>query len=236
MQKKNQLGQALGNPVKNWTPRKKIEKILIQGEWCILEPMEIDKHSNKLFEALAVDNHLGESWTYLPYGPFDSCNEFKAWLKETLSDPDTLLYAILDSKTNEPIGVSGYLRMNPEHGVIEIGHLHFSKQLKQTALATDAIYLMLKQVFEQYGYRRCEWKCNDLNEPSRKAALRFGFKFEGIFRQNYVFKNHNRDTAWFSIIDSEWPALEEKFMRWLHPNNFDVTGKQILKLSEMIAR
>ncbi|MBX3709991.1 MAG: GNAT family N-acetyltransferase [Gammaproteobacteria bacterium] len=232
MQQKNQFGQLLGHLVENWIPCQRPAKTLIQGRYCILEPIEINKHAVKLFDVLAIDNQ-GESWTYLPYGPFDTINEFKNWLAETMSDNDTLLYAILDVKTKEPIGISGYLRMNPEHGVIEIGHLHFSALLKQTPLATEAIYLMLRHAFDELKFRRCEWKCNDLNEPSRRAAERFGFTFEGIFRQSYVFKNRNRDTAWFSMIDSEWEAIKEKFERWLHPNNFEANGKQILKLAQI---
>lgn len=232
MQQKNQFGQLLGNPVENWTPCQQPIKTILQGKYCILEPIEINKHAVKLFDVLAINNQ-GESWTYLPYGPFDTLSEFKDWLAKTISDNDTLLYAILDAKTQEPIGISGYLRINPEHGVIEIGHLHFSKLLKQTPLATEAIYLMLRLAFDEQGYRRCEWKCNDLNEPSRRAAERFGFTFEGIFRQNYVFKNHNRDTAWFSIINSEWEAIKQKFEKWLHPNNFDAKGQQILKLAKI---
>ena len=230
MQKKNKFGQLLGYPVENWIPCQKPANSPIQGRYCVLDPIEINKHAIQLFEVLAIDNQ-GESWTYLPYGPFNTMEEFKDWLSKTSSDNETLLYAILDIKTNQPLGISGYLRMNPEHGVIEIGHLHFSTLLKQTALATEAIYLMLRLAFDDYGYRRCEWKCNDLNEPSRRAAERFGFTFEGIFRQNNVFKNQNRDTAWFSIIDSEWAALKEKFEKWLHPTNFDANGKQILKLT-----
>lgn len=232
MHQKNQFGQLLGTLVENWSPRQKLAKTIMQGRYCVLEPIEINKHAVKLFNVLAIDNQ-GESWTYLPYGPFDTFNEFKDWLAITMSDNDTLLYAILDAKTQEPTGISGYLRMNPEHGVIEIGHLHFSALLKRTSLATETIYLMLRHAFDEQGYRRCEWKCNNLNEPSRQAAERFGFTFEGIFRQNYVFKNRNRDTAWFSIIDSEWPALKEKFEKWLHPNNFCAAGKQILKLIEI---
>jgi RimJ/RimL family protein N-acetyltransferase len=231
MHQTNQFGQLLGNLVENWSPCQKPEKTALQGRYCILEPIEISKHAVKLFDVLAIYNQ-GESWTYLPYGPFDTLNEFKDWLAKTMSDNNTLLYAILDSKSQEPIGISGYLRINPEHGVIEIGHLHFSTLLKQTSLATEAIYLMLYHVFDEHGYRRCEWKCNDLNEPSRRAAERFGFTFEGIFRQHSVFKKRNRNTAWFSIIDSEWPALKEKFAKWLHPNNFSA-GKQILKLTEI---
>jgi RimJ/RimL family protein N-acetyltransferase len=232
MQQKNQFGQLLGHLVENWIPCQRPARAPIQGRYCILEPIEINKHAVKLFDVLAIDNQ-GESWTYLPYGPFDTISEFKDWLIKTMSDNDTLLYAILDIKTQEPIGISGYLRMNPEHGVIEIGHLHFSALLKQTSLATEAIYLMLQHAFDELKFRRCEWKCNDLNEPSRRAAERFGFTFEGIFRQNYVFKNRNRDTAWFSIIDNEWPILKEKFDKWLHPNNFSAAGKQILKLAQL---
>jgi RimJ/RimL family protein N-acetyltransferase len=232
MHPKNQFGQLLGNPVENWMTCQTPKKIMIQGRHCILEPLEIHKHAQKLLDVLAIDNN-GESWTYLPYGPFNTLNDFEKWLSITLSENDTFLYAILDVKTQEPTGISGYLRITPEHGVIEIGHLHFSAKLKQTAVATEAIYLMLQQALQVYGYRRCEWKCNVLNEPSRKAAERFGFTFEGIFRQHAVFKNHNRDTAWFSIIDSEWPALKAKFEQWLHLDNFDATGKQILKLSEI---
>ena len=229
---KNQFGQLIGDPIENWIPRHTPEKIMIEGKYCILQPLIIKQHADKLFEALAVDNQ-GESWTYLPYGPFDTLHDFKDWLSKTISEEDTLLYAILDAKQQRPIGISGYLRINPQHGVIEIGHIHFSKLLKQTSLATEAIYLMLRLAFDEYGYRRCEWKCNDLNEASRKAAKRFGFIFEGIFRQSYVFKNCNRDTAWFSIIDKEWPALKEKFEKWLHPENFSVDGRQFLKLSEI---
>ena len=196
MHQKNQFGQLLGIPIENWSSRQKPKRAALQGQYCILEPIEISKDALKLFNVLAIDNE-GESWTYLPYGPFDTVNEFKDWLEKTMAEHDTLLYAILNAKTKEPVGVAGYLRINPEHGVIEIGHLHFSKLLKQTALATEAIYLMLREAFDKLSYRRCEWKCNDLNEPSKKAAKRFGFTFEGIFRQHAVFKNHNRDTAWF---------------------------------------
>lgn len=231
MHQKNEFGQLVGELIENWVSLQKPDKICLQGRYCSLAPIKIEQHALELFDVLAIDNQ-GESWTYLPYGPFDSFAAFQDWLTKTLLDKDTLLYAILDAKTQQPIGISGYLRINPEHGVIEIGHLHFSKLLKQTPLATEAIYLMLKNAFEQYGYRRCEWKCHDLNTPSKKAAERFGFKFEGVFRQNFVFKNRNRDTAWFSIINSEWPALREKFEKWLRPENFDATGRQILKLTD----
>jgi RimJ/RimL family protein N-acetyltransferase len=233
MKQQNEFGQILGDHVANWKPRPKPKNTILKGKYTILEPMDINRHASYLFDALAIDNQ-GESWTYLPYGPFANLNEFKDWLEKIIStEQDTFLYAILDGKTDKPIGISGYLRITPQHGVIEIGHLHFSHLLKRSPAATEAIYLMLSYAFDELGYRRCEWKCNALNEPSRNAAKRFGFQFEGIFRQNFVFKNRNRDTAWFSIIDHEWPLRKEKFVKWLHPNNFAVDGKQILKLAEM---
>lgn len=230
---KNQFGQTLGAAVDNWVTRQTPQQINLQGQYCLLEPMNIDKHANDLYLALTSNNE-GESWTYLPYGPFASLVEFQTWLQKTMLDTTTQLYAILNTKTKQVVGISGYLRITPEHGVIEIGHLHFSSLLKRTPMATEAIYLMLKFVFDELGYRRCEWKCNALNEASHLAALRFGFKFEGIFRQHFVFKNHNRDTAWFSIIDNEWPPLKMKYKKWLAANNFNSDGIQIKKLAEIV--
>lgn len=232
MNERNQFGQVVGNILKNWVSCQKPAKTQMFGRYCTLESLAPNKHAAKLFDVLALDNQ-GESWTYLPYGSFETVAEFNDWLISTMSDDNTILYAILDLKTQEPIGICAYLNLKPEHGVIEIGHLHFSVLLKRTPLATEAIYLMLRQAFDDHGYRRCEWKCNNLNEASKKAALRFGFTFEGIFRQHCVFKNRNRDTAWFSIIDSEWPSIKERIEKWLHPDNFDVSSKQILKLMEV---
>jgi RimJ/RimL family protein N-acetyltransferase len=229
----NEFNQIVGCEVKNWHKAEMPQKVSIQGQFCILEPLDIDKHSFKLFETLSIDNQ-GESWTYLPYGPFANCDEFQSWIKSTTSEPDTILYAVLNAKSQLPIGIAGFLRINPEHGVIEVGHLHYSTLLKKTPAATEAMYLMMKYAFENLGYRRYEWKCNSLNQASRNAALRLGFKFEGIFRQNHVFKNRNRDTAWFSIIDSEWPEIKEKFQKWLSPSNFDSAGNQIVKLADTL--
>ena len=145
---------------------------------------------------------------------------------------DTQLYAILNTD-HMPIGIAGFLRINPEHGTIEIGHLHYSKLLQRTPAATEAMFLLMRYAFDDLNYRRYEWKCNSLNIPSIKSALRLGFKFEGIFRQSNVFKGHNRDTAWYSIIDSEWPALKDKLQHWLDPKNFDQDGKQIFSLGKI---
>lgn len=226
----NEFNQIVGQEIINWTPKEKPANSIINGSYCVLEPLDINKHATQLFDSFLIDNQ-GESWTYLPYGPFNSCDEFKSWLKSTLADKDTQLYSILDIKNHCPVGIAGYLRINPEHGVIEIGHLHFSKLLQKTPAATEAMYLMMSYVFDTLKYRRYEWKCNSLNIASREAAVRLGFTFEGIFRQSNVFKHRNRDTAWFSILDCEWPALKTKFKSWLNPENFDAKGTQKISLS-----
>jgi RimJ/RimL family protein N-acetyltransferase len=228
----NEFNQTIGFEVKNWQHSTRPSRVTMRGRFCVLELLNIDIHANKIYEALSIENK-GESWTYLPYGPFDTCDQFKIWLKEKMQDQSILLYAIFDIKKMTPIGIAGYLNITPIHGVIEVGHLHFSKLLQRTPAATEAMYLMMSHAFDDLKYRRYEWKCNSLNQASRNAALRLGFQFEGIFRQNHVFKNRNRDTAWFSIIDSEWPEIKNRFLRWLSPDNFDVDNKQIKKLSEV---
>lgn len=230
---KNIFGQPIGFPLENWQPAKIPDKAsILQGRYGLLEPIDSIKHAAVLFESLQFENS-GDSWTYLPYGPFDSFEAFQIWLTNITSGEDPLLYVIMDNKTQIPIGIAGYLRINSEQGTIEVGHLHYSKHLQKTPLATEAMYLLMQQAFDVLHYRRYEWKCDALNQPSRCAAERLGFKFEGIFRQNMVYKNRSRDTAWFSIIDSEWPVLKARFQKWLDPNNFDQNGKQILSLQSI---
>jgi RimJ/RimL family protein N-acetyltransferase len=163
---------------------------------------------------------------YLPYGPFAGFEQFREWLDQRAASTDPLFYAIVDGKTLTPQGMASYLRMVPEHGVIEIGHIWFAPALQRTRQATEAIYLMARHVFDDLGYRRLEWKCDALNEPSRRAAERFGFTFEGVFRQHLVVKGHNRDSAWFSMLDGEWPVIRAAFEAWLAPLNFDADGRQ----------
>jgi RimJ/RimL family protein N-acetyltransferase len=231
MHPKNEFNQTVGFFVDNWSLLESPSKTtLLPGRYCSLAPLDINKHAVPLFDVLSLDNQ-GESWTYLPYGPFHNREDFKIWLQQTQSEKDTLLYVILDNKMRSPIGIAGYLRITPEHGTIEIGHVHFSKLLQKTPAATEAMYLMMQYALEELHYRRCEWKCNTLNQASHNAALRLGFTFEGIFRQTHVLKNRNRDTAWFSIIDSEWPEVKEKLSAWLHPNNFDTHGNQRVRLN-----
>jgi RimJ/RimL family protein N-acetyltransferase len=227
----NQFNQEIGAPVHDWQPAKMPNSKNIVGRYCILEPLNKDKHGTKLFEILHANS--GKSWTYLPYGPFLDLKQFEDWMHQSLEEKDSFFYAILDKKTNEPIGICAYLKINSEHGSIEVGHLNFSHLLQKTALATEAMYLMMKQVFDDLGYRRYEWKCHSMNKPSWQAAERLGFKFEGIFRNHFIIKGHSRDTAWFSIIDDEWPLLKDKLERWLDPINFDEQGKQIKKLQNI---
>ncbi len=229
MHTKNEFDQMVGFQIENWQGVKIPPKTTMLGRYCFLEPLNLTKHAPKLFDALQLDNK-GESWTYLPYGPFNKYQEFHAWLINNALFDDPLFYVIVDLKTQLPLGLASYLRINPEHGVIEVGHLHFSALLKKTPAATEAMYLMMYRAFEELGYRRYEWKCDSLNQPSRAAAERLGFKFEGIFRQDKVYKNRNRDTAWFSIIDNEWLEIKARLQKWLDPHNFDEDGKQKLAL------
>ena len=228
----NEFNQPVGKLVANWEPSKRPTMQKICGEYCVLEPINISKHANKLFENLLLKNN-GESWTYLPYGPFHDYGAFINWLNTIGNDNDTLMYAIIDTKTTFPVGIAAYLRINPEHGSIEVGHLHYSKLLKKSPAATEAMFLMMSNAFDNFNYRRYEWKCNALNQASCNAALRLGFKFEGIFRQCNVYKNRNRDTAWYSIIDSEWPIVKNKFKKWLNQNNFDAHGHQITRFQDI---
>ncbi|HSD37916.1 MAG TPA: GNAT family protein [Rhodocyclaceae bacterium] len=214
-------------------PCKQPPHTVLNGSYCRLEPLQTD-HAEGLYVANRLDAD-GRSWTYLPYGPFASFSEYRQWVESPWQKRNTQLYAVIDLPSGKPVGIAGYLRPDPDNGAIEIGHLNFSPLLQQTRAATEALYLLLAHVFAQ-GYRRCEWKCNALNEPSRRAALRLGFAYEGTFRQLLVVKGRNRDTAWFSIIDGEWPALNGALLQWLAAENFDAQGRQKLSLSSLTAR
>jgi RimJ/RimL family protein N-acetyltransferase len=189
----NTLGQPVGEPLPGWAPPPVPSRISLQGRYCTLEPLSAQRHGADLFAALSLDT-TGAGWTYLPYGPFESVAAYAAWLavQEQASDP--LFFTIIDTQTGKPVGLCSYLRIDAAAGCIEVGHLHFSPLLQSTAAATEAMYLMMKHAFE-LGYRRYEWKCDALNAPSRRAAQRFGFSFEGVFRQARVIKGRNRDTA-----------------------------------------
>jgi RimJ/RimL family protein N-acetyltransferase len=203
------------------------------GRYCSAEPLNPDKHGGELFQANSADND-GRLWTYLPYGPFENESVYLSWLRAAGNSDDPLYFAILNRNTGVPSGVASYLRIDTTIGVIEVGHINFSPRMQRTAMGTEAIFLMMRNVFD-LGYRRYEWKCDALNAKSRRAALRFGFQYEGTFRQATIYKGRNRDTAWFSIIDKDWPRLHAAFEQWLDPSNFDEHGRQSRRLSELTA-
>ena len=203
----------------------------MSGRFCRLERADVSRHASELFEACAHDK-TGAMWTYLPYGPFDLFESFKAWMKDICAGPDPLPYAIIDLRSNRVVGFAAYMRITPAAGSIEVGHVIYSPLLQRATLATEAMCLMMRRAFE-LGYRRYEWKCDAFNAKSHAAAQRLGFSFEGIFRQAVVYKSRTRDTAWFSVIDGEWPALKEAFERWLDPANFDEHGEQRTRLSDL---
>lgn len=200
-------------------------KTPMQGRFCRLEQVDPLRHGKELFQAFS-DETL---WTYLPCGPFASVSEFQAFIEKHLLGNDMIGFAILD-QTGRAVGLASYLRIEPLQGSIEVGGIVFSPTLQRTRAATEAMFLMMQRAFDELGYRRYEWKCDALNEPSIVAARRLGFQFEGIFRQHIIYKGRNRDTAWFSIIDAEWPRLKESFLQWLDKANFDDHGKQRSKL------
>lgn len=192
----------------------------LTGERVRLEPLDPDRHGDDLFAAAQGDPRL---WDYLPYGPFDR-DGFDAHLHAQAASEDPLFFALVAD--GHAAGVASYMRIEPAHGCLEIGHIWFGAPLQRTPAATEAIYLLARHAFDDLGYRRLEWKCDAANARSRRAAERFGFTFEGVFRQHLIVKGRNRDTAWFSILDGEWPAVRAAFEAWLAPSNFDAGGRQ----------
>jgi RimJ/RimL family protein N-acetyltransferase len=202
------------------------------GRFCTVEPLDAERHSAGLFAANAEDRE-GRNWTYYNYGPFATLAAYRKWVDEACADPSRLFHAIVDNATGQAVGVAAYINAQPAVGVVEVGSLVFSPRLQRRPGATEAMYLMMRRVFDELGYRRYEWKCDSLNLPSRAAAARLGFRYEGLFRQATITRGRNRDTAWFSIIDSEWPALRAAFERWLDPANFDENGQQRCALASL---
>jgi RimJ/RimL family protein N-acetyltransferase len=204
----------------------------MEGIYCRLEALSAERHGDELFSANTLDGE-GRMWTYLPYGPFQTPESYAAWLQQYHDSGDPAFFAIIDKSRGQAVGVACYMRIEPVHGNIEVAHLAYSPLLQRTTAATEAMYLMMKRVFD-LGYRRYEWKCNALNSASRAAAQRLGFSFEGIFRQAAVIKGRSRDTAWYSIIDEEWPALQRAYLQWLAPANFDEQGRQRQSLARLM--
>jgi RimJ/RimL family protein N-acetyltransferase len=213
-------------------PRRPPPREAIAGRFCRVEPLLVERHAAELHDANR-DDREGRNWTYLGVGPFANFDAYRTWLASVAVVDDPLFHAIVDSKSGKAVGVAAYMRIDRDNGVIEVGHLNFSPRLQATTAATEAMYLMMRRAFDELGYRRYEWKCDSLNEGSRRAAVRLGFVFEGIFRQAVVYKGRNRDTAWYSVLDSEWPALRAGFERWLSPDNFDEAGRQRRTLADL---
>ena len=224
----NQFGQPVGEPLVDWQPRQHPSRVQLNGRYCRLEPLRVE-HAEALFTAhqRAEDTR---SWTWLLREPDATVGEFAQWIASVCDLPDPIHFAVIDNQTGAPVGSLALMRIDPKNGVMEVGHVHFSPLLSRTPMSTEAQFLLMRYAFTTLGYRRYEWKCNSFNEPSRRAALRLGFQYEGRFRQALVIKGHNRDTDWFSIIDKEWPALESAFESWLATDNFTADGKQVRSL------
>ena len=201
----------------------------LMGEYVILEPINLTKHVTQLYKNFSADKK-NIIWNYLPYGPFKNIKDFKTWLAKNCLTKDPFFYAIYSKRHMQYCGMASYLRITPDHGSIEVGHINYSPLLQNTVEGTETMYLMMTNAFEQLGNRRYEWKCNNLNNDSKKAALRLGFTYEGVFRQMNVFKGRNRDTAWFSVLDSEWKKLKKRYLKYLNSNNFDDNFIQKQKL------
>ncbi len=232
-QHSNRLGQPIGFPVEVWAPPPPPPRAALAGRYCAVEPLDPARHAEDLFAANMKDAE-DRMWIYLPYGPFGTLGEYRAWAAERSQSADPLFFAVVDRASGRAAGVASYLRIDPPAGSIEVGHIAFAPPLQRTPAATEALFLLIRQAFE-LGYRRFEWKCDALNAPSRAAAARLGLSFEGIFRQATVYKRRNRDTAWFAAIDREWPAIRGAFEQWLDPANFDEQGRQRTRLSDLTA-
>ena len=199
------------------------------GKYCYLEPVNVKKHSKDLFKNFSKDKK-GIDWIYMPQGPFKNEISLKKYLKDKNLTGNPFFYTIYSKRLKTFCGLASYLRIKPQVGTIEVGYITYAKNLQRTVEATETMFLMMKNAFDKLGYRRYEWKCDNLNERSRKAALRLGFKFEGIFRQATIYKNRNRDTAWYSIIDKEWKKHKKKYLTFLKKSNFTDKLKQKRKL------
>jgi RimJ/RimL family protein N-acetyltransferase len=213
-------------PAVDATPALKPAAVTLRGRFGVLEKFDAVKHSASLWDAIQGDDEL---WTYMWYGPFAARGDFDQFAEVLAKREDPFAFAIIDNSSNV-LGIATLMEIRPAHRVIEVGGIFYSKALRQTPLATEAQFLLMKYVFEDLKYRRYEWKCDSLNAPSRRAAERFGFTFEGIFNRHMIIKGRSRDTAWFAMLDSEWPEFKTVYEAWLAPGNFDVQGRQKKKL------
>ena len=229
--KMNELGQPIGDALPNFKPGDLPKMERLEGRYVIVECLSKDKHGADLYEVYGPDSPA-DMWTYLFQNPVQSQEEWSALLDQMLAAQDRFYYAIVDKESGKALGTFALMRINRGSRVIEVGSVTYSPQLKRTRLATEAQYLLARYVFEELEYRRYEWKCDALNQPSRYAAERLGFIYEGTFRQAVVYKGRNRDTDWLAMIDKDWPAVKIRLEKWLSPDNFDENGQQIKSLSD----
>ena len=229
----NKLGQPVGETLENWSPAEFPAYTAFEGRLCRLEPIDVKRHARDLFKAFSSDTD-DRMWTYMTYGPFKSVESIGQWLEVAVQIKDPQFYVLLEKTSNSAVGLASYMRIKPEHGVIEVGGISYSPRLQRTAAATEIMYLMMKRVFEDLGYRRYEWKCDALNAASCKAAVRLGFHYDGTFKKHIIYRGRNRDTAWYSILEDEWPRLKQAYRKWLAAENFDENGRQKEKLSDLI--
>ncbi len=230
----NDLGQPIGVAVPAWTGVDRPSRTSMEGRFCRIELLATERHLPELFEAYSDDTG-GKLWTYMTDGPFNSIDELRNWMEPACALDDPLFHALIDLATGKAVGMAAYMRIKPKLGVIEVGSITYSTRTQGTSVATEAMFLMMRRVFNELGYRRYEWKCDSLNAASCRAAERLGFTFDGLFEQAVVYKGRNRDTAWYSILDRDWPPIEKAFVTWLNADNFDEHGQQKRKLQELIA-
>jgi RimJ/RimL family protein N-acetyltransferase len=230
----SRIRQLSGEPLADASAAPRPERTELEGRYVRVEPLDVDRHGEELWR-VAGDPAADSTWDYLGYGPWRSKDDYFAWVRVQQASPDPFFFAFRDRSSGMAVGVASLMRITPEARSIEIGHIWLSPVLQKTCAATEAIYLLIKYAMDGLGNRRMEWKCNALNAGSRRAARRYGFTFEGIFYQCVLVKGRNRDTAWYSILDSEWPAIRAGFEAWLDPANFDETGRQKIPLTSLTA-
>jgi RimJ/RimL family protein N-acetyltransferase len=229
-----ETGRSLG-PELDWTPVERPARTPLRGSHILLRPVDAATDAGPLYALSHPPAGDPAIWTYLPDGPYEGPHHLRQMLEWAETSDDPLYFTLVKLPDERPLGLASYLRITPEFGVIEIGHIWFGVPLQRTTAATEAIYLLAGRVFDDLGYRRLEWKCNALNAASRRAAERFGFSFEGVFRNHQVIKGRNRDTAWYALTDDEWPAIRSAFQAWLAGENFDIDGLQKRSLGDLVA-
>lgn len=224
--------QPVGPAVPGWSPCAVPPHMPMEGTYSRVIPLDPEAHADDLHMANMADT-TGRNWTYLAYGPFATTAAYRDWMRANCCGKDPLFFTLIDGKSGRPGGIASYMRMQPVHGVVEVGHVHIAPFMQRSIAATETMFLMMRLIFDELGYRRYEWKCDALNAPSQKAAHRLGFTYEGTFRQATVYKGRNRDSAWYAMLDREWPAIKRAFEMWLDPENFDASGRQRVALSRL---